>query len=300
MQVTFKAIIERHILAFLFPLLVAVIFGSLVECSFEVAFKISIHTLFCLGIKFFLKFIHFIRCFVRPLYGCFDCNIGGIIIGFIPIASAVAAIRDAIAATIDGDWLGALLSLVGIIPGGGAVMEAVDMIAEIVGYVCDAAEAAAEYPSSITIQNAAAAPALTYVLLMIYRKIEVVFGLDLGTSQVKKMVQQQADLGLRGLTKDRVENWEAFLSYGDQTQDVDVTSSWSFTTHRAEDALGEPQTIQLGITNESHPMTLVRAVREAFETFTHAYPWPGLMPVDSQGERCWRRWRARPIVGPKP
>ena len=190
--------------------------------------------------------------------------IGGIIIGFIPIASAVAAIRDAIAATIDGDWLGALLSLVGIIPGGGAVMEAVDMIAEIVGYVCDAAEAAAEYPSSITIQNAAAAPALTYVLLMIYRKIEVVFGLDLGTSQVKKMVQQQADLGLRGLTKDRVENWEAFLSYGDQTQDVDVTSSWSFTTHRAEDALGEPQTIQLGITNESHPMTLVRAVREAF------------------------------------
>ena len=189
--------------------------------------------------------------------------IGGIIIGFIPIASAVAAIRDAIAATIDGDWLGALLSLVGIIPGGGAVMEAVDMIAEIIGYVCDAAEAAAEYPSSITIQNAAAAPALTYVLLLIYRKIEVVFGLDLGTSQVKKMVQEQADLGLRGLTKDRVENWEAFLSYGDQTQDADVASSWSFTTYRAQDALEATQTIQLGITNESHPMTLVRAVREA-------------------------------------
>jgi hypothetical protein len=125
--------------------------------------------------------------------------VGGIIIGLIPIASAVAAVRDAIASAISGDVIGAAMNLIGIIPGGGSVLKAVQMIVEIVGYVDDGLGAAAEYPSKITAQKAAAAPAMTYAMLRLYRIFEETFDVDLGTDDIRDMIDRQVDMGLQGL-----------------------------------------------------------------------------------------------------
>jgi len=35
---------------------------------------------------------------------------------------------------------------------------------------------------------------------------------------------------------------------------------------------------------------------EASETFPDVSSWPGLMPLDSHDERCWRCWPRRAIV----
>lgn len=178
--------------------------------------------------------------------------VGEVILSFVPAANVVVTVRDAVANIVSGDLMGALLTLPGLIPSGSAVVKTVQLLCDVASYTIDGAEAVAEYPNSVTARSAAAAPAFTYLLLRIFRSIEDTFGLELNTDSVDRMVTNQIQYGLRGLTKDNVQNWETFLYYEDASP------------YLASDALHTTSTVQLTIPNTSTPLELITAVREAF------------------------------------
>lgn len=199
----------------------------------------------------------------RRYVNSFYYDIGGLIIDFIPVASAIAGVRDAVANAIEGKWAMAIVSLAGLLPGGKAIVDAAKLACDVVKKVYKCGSETAEYNSGLTASKLAAAPALSYLLLRVVRNFEQTFGIDLNTDDVKDMIYDQIDLGVQGLTKDNLPNWEAFLTYGDQTMDSDVASDWAFTPYTAGDALEDAEKVQLSVSNTAFPIELVNAARSA-------------------------------------
>ncbi len=177
--------------------------------------------------------------------------LGQTILGFIPAANVVVAIRDALANVIKGDLIAASLALTNLIPEGGAVINAVRNICSFLEKVYSGYTSSIEYAGKITINNVVTAPAFTYLILRVIEKIEDSWGLDMNTDDLNRLMEDQIDNGVSGLTKDNMRNWEVFLIYKDATP------------YRASDAVGEAQPLQLSISNTASPITLTQAVRSA-------------------------------------
>jgi len=185
--------------------------------------------------------------------------IGGIIIDFIPIASIVSSVRDALESIInDGDFLGAGLKLVGAIPGGGSVIKTITKIAGILDKAWSAIQSAADYAGTFTPVKLSAAPAFTYTLLHVIRMIDQKFeNIDMHTLNLDQMIQTQLNQGLVGLTKVNVRSWEQFVSYEDFND---------MTFYRASEAVGDPDSLQLSVAYNAKPIDLAAAVRKTLAT----------------------------------
>jgi pimeloyl-ACP methyl ester carboxylesterase len=182
--------------------------------------------------------------------------LGQTVVGFIPGANVVVAVRDCVANVIDGDVIGALLSLTGLIPEAGATLKAVSNICKFLSFAYDKYESATEYAGDIHIRDIARAPAFTFLLLRLFRWLQENTFLDLNVEEADRPIRGQIDAGVEGMTKQSAHNFEIFLNYGTDDYEPRYASS----------AVTVEQTIQLSVSNTALPIELSEAVRAALGT----------------------------------
>lgn len=176
--------------------------------------------------------------------------LGTVILDIVPVAGAIGAVRDALANMIKGDIAAAVLSLAGVIPGEGDVVNAMRKVADFLDKAYSGYTGAVEYAGKVTVNNVATAPAFVFLILRIIKLIEDNLGIDMSTQQLDELIRQQTENGVLGLTKDNMRNWEIFLNYGD-----------GYSYYKAADAVGETEQLQLTLSNTAMPLALTQSVR---------------------------------------
>ena len=191
-------------------------------------------------------------------------SLGGIVMDFIPVVSIFTAIRDALEdAIMEHDPLGFVLNLSAIIPEAGSALKTVHKVCEILNKVWSKTKDAAGHAGTYTPVKLAASPAFTYCLLHAIRVIDEKFeNIDMHTQNLDKMIQDQLNRGLSGLTKTNARSWESFIGYEDFS---------GLTSYYADDAVTDPEgnapeTIQLSVANTAAPVELMREVRRVIGT----------------------------------
>ena len=181
---------------------------------------------------------------------------GKVVIGFIPAANVVVSIRDAVANVIKGDAIGAVLSLTGLIPEAGSAVKAVADVCSFLSHVYNAYGVTSEYAGKLEVSTIAAVPSFAFVILRALRTAEDLFGVDLSTDDLDRMVNAQVDRGTYGIVKDNIPSWEHFLYFDEER----------YAPNKVSDILTNYQTVQIPLTSKEIPMDLVSAVREAMGT----------------------------------
>lgn len=193
--------------------------------------------------------------------------LGQTILNFVPAANVVVSIRDAIANLLEGDFLGMVFCLTGLIPEAGSAVKAVSDVCSFLSNVYSGVGYVSEYAGKLELRNITTAPAFTYIILRAIRMIEKAFNTDLGITSLDQLVNTQIQNGTAGMTKEAARNFEIFVSYGNL-----------YTPILAADVVNVADTIQLSVSNTALPVNLGNAVRTALGTV------PGGTVSESTGE----------------